>query len=153
MSTAKLLVVLLIIPAFVFPIFISVVDAASGNEAASAISQAEEVVVSAYEAVLEAEQAGADVSGLLFWLNEAGEYLAASRMFLRLEDFSESVRLSDLGEAIGKDVERDAHVLKDLALGESVQRMLFTAVGSLIGVVLVVVGSFWLWNFLRKRGR
>ena len=153
MSMPKLLVVLLIVSAFVFPFFVFRVGASSGDVAASAISQAEEVVASAYEAVLEAEQAGADVSGLLVRLNEGGEYLAGARMSFRLEDFNETVRFADLSRAVGEDVEKDAYVLKDLARSESVQRIWFTATGSVIGIMLVVSGSFWLWIFLKKRGR
>ena len=149
----KLLVVLLVFSAFVFPIFVFRIDASDGDEAVSAISQAEGAMEWAYEAVLKAERAGANVSGLLVRLNEAGEYLASAQMSFRLEDFNETVRLADLSRAVGEDVEMEAYVLTDSASSESEQRMWFTATGSAIGIMLVVSGSFWLWIFLKRRGQ
>jgi len=50
------------------------------------IAEAEEILVSAYGAVLEAEEAGANVSGLLGRLNLGGEYLAEAYAYVRLGD-------------------------------------------------------------------
>ena len=54
MSTLKLLLVLLILSAFMSPPFVLNAYASSQIVAASAISRAEQSLVSAYEAVLEA---------------------------------------------------------------------------------------------------
>ena len=153
LAMPKLLVVFLIFSAFICPVVVFGVDASGEDNAVSAISEAEGAMEWAYEAVLEAERAGADVSGLLVSLNEAGEYLAAAQMSFRLEDFNETVRLADLSKAVGEDVEMEAYVLTDSALSESEQRVWFTATGSAIGIMLVVSGSFWLWILLKKRGQ
>jgi len=87
------------------------VSASSEDVATLAITQAEETLASAYEAVLEAEQAGANVSVLLDRLNIAVEHLAEARMFFRLRDFDGAVNSADLSK-IGMDVKTEAEQLK-----------------------------------------
>jgi len=119
---------------FVFAafVFVSPILADSDQETASvAIADAEETMISAYEAVLEVEQAGGNVIGLLAQLN--------------------AVYFADLGRSIGEEVENAAHELKDLATDEGVQRVWFTVLGSISGIILVVSGSLWVWWFLKRR--
>jgi len=132
---------------FVFETFADV----SENVAASALTDAEGVVVSAYQAVLKAEEAGADVSGLLVRLNEAGGFLARARMAYSLGDFEGAASFVNSRKNIGVDVENAAVELKDLALSERVQRMWFTMIGSVLGVVLIVFGSFCGWRVFKRR--
>jgi len=72
-------------------------------------------------------------------------------MSFRLKDFNETVRFADLSKAVGEVAEMEAYVLTDWASSEGEQRIWFTALGSAIGIMLVVSGSFWLWIFLKKR--
>jgi len=108
-------------------------------------------MISTYEAVLEAEQAGGNVSGLLAQLNEAGEFLAAARMSYGNGDFDNAVYFANLCGNIGEEVENAAFELEDLASYEGVQRVWFTVLGSISGVILVVSGSLWVWWFLKRR--
>jgi len=147
----KLLVVLLIVSAFVFPFFVFRVGASGGDVAASAISRAEGVVVSAYEAVLEAEQAGAGVSGLLVRLDEAGELLAEAQVAFRLGDFDEAVVSADLCSEIGEGVKGEADELGVEARESRVMGIWLTLTGSLVGVDAVVLGSFWGWRVFKRR--
>jgi len=139
---------------FVFAafVFVSPILADSDQETASvAIADAEETMISAYEAVLEVEQAGGNVIGLLAQLNEAGDFLASARMSYGNGDFASAVYFADLGRSIGEEVENAAHELKDLATDEGVQRVWFTVLGSISGIILVVSGSLWVWWFLKRR--
>jgi len=124
---------------------------ASKDVAASALTDAEGVVVSAYQAVLKAEESGANVSGMLVRLNEAGGILARARMAYSLGDFEGTASLASSSRNIGVEVENAAVELKDLALSERVQRMWFTVIGSVIGVVLIVFGSLWVWRVFKRR--
>ncbi len=117
----------------------------------SSIETAETALISAFEVVTEAEQAGGDVSGLLANLTQAGEFLAAARMSYRNEDFDNATRFAGLSRDIGEAVKSAAYELKDLALNEGVQRMWFSMLGSVFGIVLVVLGSLWVWQFLKRR--
>jgi hypothetical protein len=132
--------------------FVSPILASSDQDTASvAIANAEETVVLTYEAVLEAEQAEGNVTGLLAQLNEAGEFLAAARMLYSNGDFDNAVYFADLSRSIGEEVENEAYELKDLASDEGVQRVWFTMLGSISGIILVVLGSLRVWWFLKRR--
>ena len=124
---------------------------ASEDIADSAIETAESAVISAFEAVSEAEQAGGNVTGLLADLTEAGEFLAVAQMYYRNGDFDNAVYFANLSRDIGDDVKGEAYELRDSVLNENVQRMWFTMIGSVSGVTLVVLGSLWFWRFFKRR--
>lgn len=148
----KLLVVLLVILALaVSPIFVLKANAWSEDVASSAISQAEQVLASAYEAVLEAEQAGANVSGLLANLTVAGEYLASAHIWHRLGDYDNATLFANLCYEIGEGVKGEADELRVEAYGARVRGFWLTMTGSLVGVVAVVFGSFWGWRVFKRR--
>jgi hypothetical protein len=152
MHILRFLFALVTIFVFAAVFFVSPVLANSDQGTASvAIADAEETIVLTYEAVLEAEQAGGNVTGLLAQLNEAGEFLGAARMFYRNGDFDNAIYFADLSRNIGEEVESAAYELKDLASDEGVQRMWFTILGSISGIILVVLGSLRVWWFLKRR--
>lgn len=152
MTVIRFLYALMSIFVFASFFFVSPILADSNQDTASvAIADAEETMISTFEAVLEAEQAGGNVSGLLVQLNEAGEFLAAARMSYRNGDFDDAVYFADLSRNIGEEVENAAYELKDLASDEEIQGMWFTVLGSISGVILVVSGSLWVWWFLKRR--
>jgi len=154
MTVLRFLYALVTIFVFATFFFVSPILAISNQDTAFfAIVDAEETMVSAYEAVLEAEQAGGNVSGLLAQLNEAGEFLASARMSYGNGDFDDAVYFADLSRNIGEEVENAAYELKDLASDEEMQGMWFTVLGSVSGIVLVVSGSLWVWWFLKRRYR
>lgn len=150
-STSKLLI-LLIVLAFSASVFMSETFASSSEDTATtSIERAENALVSAYQAVSEAEQVGADVSVLLAELNLAGEFLAEARMAYRLGDFDNATSYAYLGRYIGEGVEVKAYELKDSEWRENIQRMWWTIMGSVLGVIVIASGSFWVWRFLKRR--
>ena len=152
MSILRFLCAMMTIFVFATFFFVSPILANSDQDTASvAIADAEEAVISAYEVVLEAEQAGGNVTGLLAQLSEAGEFLASARMLYRNGDFDNAIYFADLGRSVGEEVESEAYKLKDSASDEGVQRMWFTILGSISGIVLVVLGSLRVWWFLKRR--
>jgi len=152
MRILKFSAVLIILLIFVAPFFVSAAIAeVSENEAALALANAGGVVVSAYQAVLKTEEAGANVSSLLIRLNEAEENLVHARMAYGLRDFDETTRLAHLSRDVGEEVRNDANELKSWAWAESAQRLWFTMTGSVIGVIAVVFGSFLAWRVFKRR--
>lgn len=152
MSILKFVVVFSVIFVSVFPFFVFEGLASSGEDvAASAISQAEDVVVSAYEAVLEAEQSGADVSSLLVRLNDAGEHLAKAHMLYELEVFDGAVHSANLSSEIGEEVKGEAYQLKNEAYGLRVTDLLVRVIGSTLGVAAVIFASFFGWHAFKRR--
>ena len=151
MSTLKLLLVLLILSALVSSIFVFGVLALSEDVATSAVSRAEGVVASAYEDVLRAEGSGANVSGLLTRLNDAGELLAQAHNSYRLEDFDGAARFADLCSQIGEEVRVEAYDLRRLAVEEAGRRFRWTMIGSILGVAIIVGVSFLGWRIFKRR--
>jgi len=150
-AVSKLLVLLIVLIFSASIVLSGAVESNSKETATASIEEAENALVSAYQAVLDVEQSEANVSGLLAQLNEAGEFLAKAHMAYRLGDFDEATRFADMGTNIGEDVKSKAYELKDLAWRESVQRIWLTIMGSFLGVIFIALGSFLLWHFLKRR--
>lgn len=152
MTSIRFLFPLIII--FILATFIFVSPVLANNEqenVSSNVTSAENAIISAYRAVLEAEQAGANVTDLLAKLNKAGEDLAVARMLYRNGDFDRAIDLANSSRNIGEEVQNAAHQLRDLTWNEGVQRMWFTMLSSVFGIILVVLGSLWVWRFLKRR--
>ena len=151
-KSASKLLVLLIVLAFSASIFTPEILASNSEDTAIAsIEGAENALVFAYQAVLEVEQVGANVSGLLAQLNEAGELLAKAHMAYRLEDFDNATSSADQSKDVGIEVKNEAYELKNSAWHENIQRLWLTIMGSVLGVIVIVSGSFWAWRFLKRR--
>lgn len=151
-KSASKLLVLLIVLAFSASIFTPEILASNSEDTATAsIEGAENALVSAYQAVLEVDQVGANVSGLLVKLNEAGELLAKAHIAYRLEDFDNATSSADHSKDVGIEVENEAYELKDSAWRGNIQRLWLTIIESVLGVIVIVSGSFWAWRFLKRR--
>lgn len=141
-----------ILSIFAIFVFASPAFAESSEEFASkTIESTEESIISACEAVLEAEQAGGNVSGLFAQLNEAGEFLAAARMSFENENFDSAALYANSSRNVVEDVENAAYELRDRAWNDGFQRMWFTILGSVSGIVSIGLGSLWVWRFLKGR--
>lgn len=152
MSVSKLFSVLLIFSAFAASVIMSEASGAYGEDVvALAVEEAEAAVVSAYEAVLDAEQAGAKVSGLLARLNVAGEYLSDAHIQHRLGDFENATYFANLCDETAEEVRNEANELKNEAHGLRVTDLVVRMTGSIIGVVIIVFLSFLVWRAFRRR--
>ena len=151
MSSLRPCFIMAVLLVFVACAFVFAAFAVDESSAASDVTGAEADMVSAYEAVLEAEQVGADVSALLVRLNDASESLAEAEVAYRLGDFNESVRLADLCSAISEEVKSEAGELRLQAYGAWYFDMWLKIAGSLVGVVVVGLGGFWAWRVFKRR--
>jgi len=145
----SLVLLMILVFASQFSIFLTFAEV-SEDKAASDLTNAEEAVASAFEVVLDAEQSGANVSGLLVRLNEAGGFLAQANMSYSAGNFEEVAQLAHLSQSIAEEVKGEAYELKNLAQSENLRLMSFTMMGSIVGVVLVVLGSVWGWRAFRR---
>ena len=129
----------------------SVVSAADEGAAIEVIDQAEVSLALGYGAVLEAEQAGANVSLLLDGLNIAGEHLAEAKMLFRLGDFDGSIYSADLAlEQLGGDFVGEAEQLKIDAQESGSQRWVTNIAFSVVGVIAVFLGTYLAWLIFKK---
>jgi len=151
MSNLKFIIIFLVLSAFTSSPFVLGTHASSQVVAASAVEKAEGVLTSAYEAVLEAEGAGANVSALVARLSEAGDLLAQAQVSYRLGDFDGAARFADLCGEIGEEVKVEALELRDLAVEEAVQRFRWTMIGSILGMAIIVGVSFLGWRAFKRR--
>lgn len=132
------------------PVSFPWVSASSEDNATLAITQAEESLSSAYEAVLEAEQVGANVSELLDRLNIAAEHLAEAQMLFRLRDFDGAVHSADISKS-WVDMTNEAEQLKIDAQGSWSASLLIRVTGSIVGVIAVILGTFVAWRVFKRR--
>ena len=119
--------------------------------ALSSFTNVEENVFETYSIVLAAEAAGANVSVLWDRLNFAGEYLALAKISLRtgnLEGAETNTRFSI--ESLEGIVE-EAEVLKATAVRELSAYSQIVIVGSVIGIVTIILCSILGWNWFKKR--
>jgi len=151
-KTPSKLLVSLIVLAFSASIFTTEILAANSEDTATtSIEGAENALVSAYQSVLEAEQAGANVSSLLVLLNDAGEFLVEAKVAFRLRDFDEAILSANNCSEIDEGVMGEAYELQVEASGSRVIDSWLTMTGSTVGVVAVVFGSFWGWRAFKRR--
>ncbi len=149
MSVRKFWVLLLVLVQF-SAVLSQVVVLGSEDDAAFAISSAEVVMASAYQAVREAERAGADVSGFSELLKDGAQLLAQAHTSFRIGDFDGAVRFANLTGEIGKEVEVKAFQLRDLQRGLPVWQMWLIMVQSFFGVLGVLLGSFLSWRVFKR---
>ena len=151
-SFSKLFLVLFVLLVLPAPIFVSVgLAEINKNAAASTIEGAEASVASAHEAVLEAEQNGADVSDLVVVLNDAAELLAEANIAYGLGQFDEAAGFAGLCLEASEAVRSDAVALRVETQGARVWELWLNLIGSLVGVVVVVFGGLVGWGYVKKR--
>lgn len=122
-----------------------------GDQAWTAIDRADSAISSAYQAVLEAEEAGANVSAFLGDLNFGAGALAKANMFYRVEDFGEAVVFADLCYDSVVNVTSEANEFRVLAVAERRQVFFLTSLVSTFGVGCVVLCGIFGWRLFKRR--
>jgi hypothetical protein len=120
------------------------------DEASSAINSADNALKQAFIAVLDAEEAGANVSSLIVKLNEAGKLLDEAEMAYRNGDWDGAISKADACIVIANEVYIDALDLKDLALIDARASFSDTVISSLTGEVVCVVGLILAWVLFKS---
>jgi len=145
------LLVLSIFLCLLFTVSVPRVYASDKDDAAVVVSNAEEVLGVAFESVLEAEQAGADVSGLLGRMSLGGEYLGEANVRYRAGAYEEAVLFAGLCIETVDSVWGEAVELSGKAerLGEI--DFVVRLFGSAVAVVVVGVTGFVAWRVFRRR--
>jgi hypothetical protein len=135
------------------PISFSRVDAVDKDVVALQLADAEEALDSAYDAVLEAEEAGANVTGLLVRLNVGGEYLSKAFIWFRLGILENASSYAGFCREVVGSVGGEAVGLRDEAERLAREDVLVRVFGSAIGVVVVLVSGFFVWGIFKRRYR
>jgi hypothetical protein len=138
--------------AFSLGFLTSVVWADQGG-ATNAISSARSQLLSCYEAVWDAEAAGANITSLTGTLNEAGLLLSHAEFAFSNGDFAGAQDYALQSQGKLANVVSEANALLNAAGVHRNQDFLVNVVGSTGGTVAVLVGSWGLWSFLKKRSK
>jgi hypothetical protein len=117
------------------------------DEASFRVGEAEKAVQQAFVAVLDAEGAGANVSGLVIELNEAGTFLTEAEIAYSGGNFSEALRHADRCSVLVDDVMNEALSLKSSALADGQRVFWWTFAFSLMGAFGFFTASciVWVW--------
>jgi len=144
---------MLLVMASLSPVLVSHVEADESNQsqAVSALADAEANVVSAYKAVLKADEAGANVSGLLVRLNEAGGLLTRAHAAYGLGDFDYALELANLCQERLSGFVAESDGLRETAIQDHYRDFFVNVVGSVLGAVGVVCGGLFVWFRLDRR--
>ena len=132
-----------------------VVLAHATDEVYPFIRDAEEAITSAFEAVLEAEEAGGNVSRLIVRLNEAAGLLSDAKSWFINGDFDESIELAANLVEIADVVRDEASTLKISALEHREFVFIVSLVASMVGVPAFLFFMLLLWrrfksHYMRK---
>jgi len=136
---------------FLFCLVVSPVFATSGKQAQVAIDRAEARMSTAYESVLEAERAGANVSSLLLRLNNGSALLAKAKMQYQIGNFSEAADFANQSLDSLNGIEIEANRLRDGAVIERKQRKLIAGVESAFAIGAVLYAGIFGWRFFRDK--
>ena len=146
----------LVTTAILFCLFVSFTHCVLGfrvDNATLEITQAEEVLVTAYYDVLDAEQSGANVSLLVDKLNLGSKYLSEAYVSYRLGEYEDSIRLADQSVGVVKNLEDEAADLKFEAEEASKNNFIIRSFGSSISVVIVIIVGFLVWRVFRQNSK
>lgn len=124
---------------------------ANETDAVAAITAAEEKNVLCYDAVAEADGAEANVTVLLVTLDEAGELLSMAELSYARGDFDNAVDFASQSQGKLNGFVVEAEALAETAVQGNYWDFLVNVVGSVVGSVAVVCGSFVVWHFFKKR--
>jgi hypothetical protein len=119
------------------------------DEASSSVGEADVAVRRAFNATLDAERAGANVSGLIVRLNEAGGILTEAEMALGNGNSSEAAGKAVQCIGIAESVKSDADVLKASALDEAQTVFWASLTFSVVGIAVFVVVLVLVWRWFK----
>ena len=115
------------------------------DDAAASVADADVAVRRAFDAALDAERAGANVSGLLVRLNDAGAVLGEAEVALKNGNLSDAADKAGTCISMAQSVVSDAGALRTWALDGARTwfwtYLAFSVVG--IGVFVVVLAVVW----------
>jgi hypothetical protein len=120
------------------------------DEASSSVGEADVAVRRAFNATLDAERAGANVSGLIVRLNEAGEILAEAEIALGNGNSSKAAGKAVQCIGIAQSVKSDADVLKASALDEAQTVFWASLTFSVVGIAVFVVVLMLVWRWFKR---
>jgi CHASE3 domain sensor protein len=123
---------------------------AQTDQTESKLQAANGAVEQAFNAVLDAEKVGANVTGLLAQLNVAAGVLAQAENSFRTGDFNTSATQADSVLPIAQEVTNSAQDAKQTALVSGQNAFWFTIAFTEIGAFVFVLVLFLVWRRFKR---
>jgi preprotein translocase subunit SecF len=123
---------------------------AQTNQADSKLQAATNSVNQAFNAVLDAEKAGANVTDLLSQLNNADNLLAEAENSYRAGDTNATIAKANSVLPITQEVTNNAQVLKQSATVNAQNSFWLTIVSSVVVAVVFILVLFFIWRWFKK---
>ena len=123
---------------------------AQTDQTASKLQVANNAVEQAFNAVWDAEKAGANVTGLLFQLNVAAGVLAQAENSYRTGDSSTAAAQADSVLPIAQEVTTSAQDAKQTALVSGQNAFWSTIAFTVIGAFVFVLALFLVWRWFKR---
>jgi predicted PurR-regulated permease PerM len=149
-SYLHIITIYLVLSLLFLPAIFKVSSTFNENVDSSLMQQAEEAVSSAYEMVLNAENAGANVTNPLMKLNEAASYLSTAKNLLRNEDPDGVAELILSSIEIAVSAKNEANSLKASALADRDFGNKLSILISSVVVSIFLVFMFYLWQVFKR---
>jgi len=125
-------------------------NAVASDEASLVISEANNKLKMAFEAVLDAEKAGANVSDLIIQLNSAGVLLAEAENAYRVGVFSEAVSKAEECSMLADGVMGEALQLRDSAIVNAQTVFWHNLMFSIFEGAAFLFVIFFVWGWFRR---
>ncbi len=132
-------------------VFSSAFVVAQQSTSAHAISDAQSRIISCFDAAQTAEAAGANISRLINTLNYAGMLLSNAENAYSIGDFDNAQRLAVESQNLLSGFVSEAISLKVTASQERNTDFLVNVVSSVVGAILLLVGSIIVWKIIKKK--
>jgi hypothetical protein len=114
------------------------------------LQQANAALHQAFNAVLEAEKAGANVTSLTNQLNTATELLATAENAYRTDNNDLAISDSDAVFPIAQQVTVDAQTAQETALASAQTSFQYTIITSIVAAIVFVAALFLVWRIFKQ---
>jgi hypothetical protein len=126
-------------------------SAADELEAKEAITNTENLLLNCYNASLEAEKAGANITQLLTILNEAGTFLSKAELAYKNGNFTLAVEFTNQTQTRLNGFADLARSAREMGLQQTYRDFMIYIVASIAGSIAIIFGSLIVWFFLKRR--
>ena len=145
--TVSFLVILALLSPFSHCVFV----VRGADEASLGVEAADVAVRQAFNATLNAEGVGVNVSGLIVRLNGAGSILEEAENAFRVGNSSGATEMANECIAIADGIKSDADYLKASAPGEKDTVLLTTLNFSVVSIATFAAALIIAWGWLKRR--
>jgi hypothetical protein len=121
------------------------------GDASMSVGEADGAVRQAFNATLDAEKAGANVSGLIVRLNEAGGFLGEAEVALNNGNSSEAANEANYCIEIAKSVQSDADALRASASNEAPTAFWTSVAFSAVSIAVFIVVLMLVWQRFKRK--